>query len=192
MPPSERSWIKRRFLVLTRRLGFALGCLLVWIASPATADVIYQYTGNPFTTVTPPYTTSDFVSVSLTLAEPLPPNFDGSPAIVNLTMNDGVQTLSSSSNTGDCPQTICLELLTDGAGGIIGWSVFLGTTFTGGHSAISTAAGLPVILFTDEGGNLEGSGVNSDSPGKWVEIVPEPSTGLLGISSAERKRRAAG
>ncbi|HME72793.1 MAG TPA: hypothetical protein VKM54_23435, partial [Myxococcota bacterium] len=60
--------------MLIRRVGFALACLLAWIASPATADVIYQYIGNPFTTVTSPYTTSEFVSGTIELSSVLPPN----------------------------------------------------------------------------------------------------------------------
>jgi len=58
----------------------------------------YQYTGNPFTTVSAPYTTSDFVSGMVTLAGPLAPNMpldfvsptafsfsDGHQTITNLT-----------------------------------------------------------------------------------------------------------
>jgi hypothetical protein len=161
--------------------------------------VIYQYTGNPFTAVVAPYTTSDFVSVSLTLAQPLSAGFSGSPEIMNLTMSDGVQTLTSSSNTNDCPQTMCFELLVGGGGKIIGWSIFLGTYFSGGDGSISTVYGVPVQLFADSAGFgfSGGSGSNSNSPGTWVEIVPEPSTLALSvlpvafIVAAARKRRSA-
>jgi len=188
--------------VLTRRLVFPLACLLVWVSLPATADVIYQYTGNPFTTVSAPYTTNDFVSVSLTLAEPLSPGFDGSPPILKLVMSDGVQTLTSSSNTGDCPLTMCLRLLADGVGGIIGWSIYLATQSENASSSISTASGLPVILFADKAsfytlGVASGGGSNSDSPGTWtMTVVPEPSTamlsalGLLMVGAVESMRRS--
>jgi len=47
---------------------------VVWVAPLANADVIYQYTGNPFTTVTGPYTTGDFVSITFTTPDTLVPN----------------------------------------------------------------------------------------------------------------------
>ena len=48
---------------------------VVYPASVQAVPTTYQYTGNPFTDVSGPYTTSDFVTAIVTLAGPLPPNF---------------------------------------------------------------------------------------------------------------------
>jgi hypothetical protein len=64
-------------------------------AGRANADAIYTYTGNDFTTVTPSpsvYTTSDFVSITLRLNEPLADNLNLVSiilAVVDFTVSDG-------------------------------------------------------------------------------------------------------
>src|SRR5689334_11307437 len=67
------------------------------IAYPASVHAVpttYQYTGNPFTYVSGAYTTSDFVTVMLTLAAPLPSNFEGYVTPTAFTFSDGVQTIT--------------------------------------------------------------------------------------------------
>ena len=62
------------------------------IAYPASVQAVpttYQYTGNPFTFVSGPYTTSDFVTAMVTLARPLPPNSFGEFPIIDFRITDG-------------------------------------------------------------------------------------------------------
>src|SRR5438477_4971362 len=68
------------------------------IACPASVQAVpttYQYTGNPFTSAIPPYTTSMFVTGMVTLARPLPPNFSGTVHPTAFTFSDGVQTITN-------------------------------------------------------------------------------------------------
>ena len=58
-----------------------------FVASPASVQAVptmYQYTGNPFTAVTAPYTTSDFVAGMFKLAVPLAPNMPLTDQALNL------------------------------------------------------------------------------------------------------------
>jgi len=184
--------------MLIRRVGFALACLLAWITSPATADVIYQYTGNPFTTVASPYTTRDFVSGTIELSSILPPNLKQAPIQVNaFRFGDGVQTLTSA-NLGLPTDSL---VSTDGSGAIAGFWEFV----FGGRNpeapiiqTLNAFQGMQGPVTQDEGrlGNLAMGapiGANTNDPGVWT-LVPEPSTALLLASGvvglAVRRRRA--
>lgn len=67
------------------------------VAYPASVQATtYDYTGNPFTVVSGAYTTSDFVSGMVTLADPLAPNMP--LTIVRptaFTFSDGMQTITN-------------------------------------------------------------------------------------------------
>lgn len=72
---------------------------LVLVSTRVDATVLYSYTGNVFTDVSAPYSTSDFVTAQLQLDQPLV----ASPgAVINaatlsgfaLSINDGVQTFT--------------------------------------------------------------------------------------------------
>ena len=86
-----KSWPK----ILLALTAFAV----LSIAYPASVQAVpttYRYTGNPFTHVSGPYTTSDFVTAMVTLAGPLGANMPLTEVTpIAFTLFDGVQTISS-------------------------------------------------------------------------------------------------
>ena len=81
------------------------GLLMVALAGPGYAEVVYKYEGQKFDTFSTPssYTTNDRVTATLTLSQPLPPNLHledirNYPGF-GLTMSDGHQTLQLLPNT---------------------------------------------------------------------------------------------
>jgi hypothetical protein len=86
------------------RIGVLSGVILLDVMltmSPASATTYtYTYTGPDFALpfVSAPYTTSDNVSGSVTLTQPLGDNFSGpiSSILYSYSFSDGVQTISSS------------------------------------------------------------------------------------------------
>ncbi len=65
--------------VLLHRIAtpIAVAALLMLAGAPrASADAIYQYTGNPFNEIGVPFASGDRVTGSLTLAQPLAPHVD--------------------------------------------------------------------------------------------------------------------
>jgi hypothetical protein len=74
----------------------AVGALsLAYPASVQAVPTTYKYTGNHFTDVSGPYTTSMFVTAMVTLAGPLPANFEGFVTPLAFTFSDGVQTITN-------------------------------------------------------------------------------------------------
>lgn len=79
-------------------------CILVFTAFNANASTIYTHTGNNFTTVTAPYTTSMNVTLQFETASPL----SGTGSMVNLsseilsyTISDGIDTLTETDSAID-------------------------------------------------------------------------------------------
>lgn len=181
--------------MLTRRVGLLLVWLLAWTASPTIADVIYKYAGNPFTTATSPYTTSDFVFGTIELSSILLPNLNEAPIqLTAFSFSDGVQTLTSAS----LPIPTDSLVSTDASGAIASFWRFEFGGKNPDAPVIQTLNGVPGLMTQDEGrlGNLTmgaSIGANSNDPGVWT-LVPEPSpiilvtTGIVGL--AVRRHRA--
>ena len=157
-----------------------------WSAAlPPGAPTTYHYTGQTFATVSGPYTTSEKVTGSVLLANPLPsfmPLTDVSDAVSDFSFSDGVQTRTPA-NTHVCQ----LEVGTDGAGNIVQWAIFL-------REAPQPAAGDPQLSMSLFGASRDdvGSGpavadpcgvilqtffAESSGPGTWnAGIAPHPTT----------------
>src|SRR5215472_893971 len=104
------------------RINCSLILILILLSAAVTfADVTYTYTGNYFTVVQPPYTTSERIAGYFTVSQPLPPNSDYNSNINPLyfSLNDGVQTITSLNNTGIAD----FGFGTDAAGNIVWWNI---------------------------------------------------------------------
>lgn len=118
---------------LRHSIGFIFGIAVLCIsfATPANAQVLYEYTGNGFSTFTPlagsSYTGTDHVRATLTFTLPLPPNLDqvdvtGFPGF-GLTLTDGHQELVFSSAIVN-DQSVA-SVSTDADGLITEWKLFI-------------------------------------------------------------------
>ena len=95
-------------------------------ATSAGASEIYTYTGNYFTSADAPYSTSDYLTISLTFSAPLGDNF--SLAYVTPTSYSLSNGLITITNTNDLPapngyQTPFFALSTDSTGAILNWEI---------------------------------------------------------------------
>ena len=148
-------------------------CLFAIIASLApsrghTALFTYAYKGNPFTTVSSPYTTSDFVAGQFTVNLPSNANLD----VVNVTnqlqafsFTDGHQTFTQ--NTLSLDPVFFIS--TDAAGNITAWNLgmVIGPTekeiFTKSESGLAIDVG---ALDDFKRGSVE------NNPGSWSQLPP--------------------
>lgn len=91
------------------------------LVGEVTAQVTYDYSGNTFTNVTPPYTTGDRVTGFLTTPLPLPPNLvlqDVAAAVQDFSFQDGVQ-VRTPANSALCTAFVS----TDSGGALIDWNI---------------------------------------------------------------------
>src|SRR6202041_2993275 len=144
------------------------------LTAPALADTVYTYTGNPFTQVVAPITTSDFVTASFTVASPLAPNSEFS---------------------NETPGVIVgLNFWTDSQGNIVDWIFGAEAEPVPGQIETDRAEISSFDFVGDHYGTVNQS-LNSNNPGVWTiststpPAVPEPqslllvATGLLGVLS---------
>ena len=183
VPTSPRSlWIVRTI---------AIACFQVWVAAAAQADVIYEYTGNPFTFVAPtlpqgggpieanPITTDDFVFGSITFTSPLSPDLPLQAVDpVAIIFNAGPITFLPGGAAAPS-----VSVATDSQGDIAQWQILLGT---GDLSLQTVSCDFPsnsACEFSPADSVSPGDSTAliadvSDNPGRWA-TVPEPSTALL-------------
>jgi hypothetical protein len=169
----------------------AIRCSLIFtavaalsIAYPASVQAVpttYVYTGNPFTIATGPYSTSDFVTAMVTLANPLPPNAPLTQVTpLAFSLFDGVQTITPMNAS-----LATFDFATDGDGTITQWAV---TAFTGPLSSPDSA--LATVNVPDQAvdvGVIQADpgtiGRNFDSPGSWVVGAVPDAASTLSLSS---------
>jgi len=175
---------------LATKLAIAL-LSLFFAVSPelAQADTTYTYTGQPFSIVTAPYTTHDFVRVVMATQTPLAPNLPFGPIQVDsLVLSDGVQTIPI-----DPSLNTLLDIATDSHGDIDTWQIFLGSSTSQYISTQKTAN------VTADAGALDSvrQADNDGTPGTWrvSAATPEPASvglflaGMLGLFAIALRRR---
>ena len=168
---------------------------LAYPASVQAVPTTYMYTGNHFTDVSGPYTTSDFVTAMVTLASPLPPSAFTSVTPLAFSISDGVQTITNLNALG-----AGFHFTTDAAAHITLWLAFASTAPA--FPQIGTGNSLPITAM-DVGIDVFGHfGEVDDNPGVWRQVTAVPDTGstislmtltlmALGLV-ARRFQRAAG
>lgn len=165
------------------------------ISSAANA-VTYSYTGNTFNSVSAPYTTSDSVTGSITLATPLAANLTSYTTVVptSFSFTSAGETISNTT-PGSGSQFF---FKTDSAGDITFWgaTVFVGSVSQFSISTINAPTTFGVFDSIQHGGGTE-QGLVSKSPGTWsVASVPEPEAyamclaGMTLVGAAVARRKA--
>jgi hypothetical protein len=105
--------------VKTKILGL-IACMTLVGVAPASASVVYTYTGKNFTMVTSPYTTSDAATGSITLINALPDNLSNTPVNpLAFSFSDGIHTVTN--NTPGA--RIDVSLSTNSSGEISAWDI---------------------------------------------------------------------
>lgn len=162
--------------------------------SGAKAGVTYTYTGNDFISYSSgPFSPTDAVTASITLADPLGDSLDQSAVTpISFTIGDGVSTITNATATS---ATILFS--TDGDGDIDGWTISVGLVSAKigiGSFDNSPYSGEPTLPTYDIGCTNISDGYCTAAdqgyvltdPGTWaatVDAVPEPaSLALMAVS----------
>jgi hypothetical protein len=178
------------------------------VAYPTSVQAVpttYQYTGNPFTVATGPYTTSDFVTAMITLAGPLGANMPLTEVTpIAFTLSDGVQTITNN-GPGFVFFTSFL-FATDASGAISMWSAVVENIHDFGTTGAIVTNNDPTDIHDSgivipEGGPFV-FGANELTPGEWSGPISAPDAGstlslmtltlmALGVAAGQFKRAAA-
>jgi hypothetical protein len=180
LPLDAKERVFMKLFMGTMKLAYGLGVLLLATmgAQAAMADTTYTYTGNDFTYAEGPFSTSDFVSGSFTVAAPLP---DDLP-YTNITSD--LIGFSFSDVPGNFPFAFpgtaflnsTFSVSTDSAGHIAQWDISI-QQFSYPYAAdlISTANSPTEV--EDFGGAVEiGHADVVDDPGTWSNATPPTPT----------------
>lgn len=168
-------------------------------SAKARADVTYTYTGNPFTYAEYPFTTSQSVTGSFVLSQPLADSLSFATITpLSFIFIDGEQSIAS---TNAYQGTFSVS--TDSAGVIDAWNISLASQPSSVVPEIVTAYYGPGDLGNSDMGFYPtgiGYAYVRDAPGTWavssvISSVPEPSalwilgSGLLGLAFLCRGRK---
>jgi hypothetical protein len=152
-------------------------------------QTVYQYIGKPFTTIVPPYTTNSFVSATISVPSPLPPNLvykdissllpSHSSAFVNI--GDGLQSLSASFTPAGLSTGLSTVLISTDANGRIVAPWLFNVSANTRYNQITTAVD-PFLQppFVGDGASFGGTGTCvsgfqacSSEPGTWSKQGPD-------------------
>jgi hypothetical protein len=185
----------------TRIVLFLAVVSTITLAQPMFADTVYTYTGNPFQLALGVYTTSDKVTVSVELSDPLGPNM----ALTMVTplafsFSDGVRTLTNLNASGSG-----FTFATSSTGAITQWDAFAFINNPTESDVIRTGnPALPSSEVTDFASlppSDDNDAHNLNAPGVWsVAAAPDAGStvGLFllsltafGVAARQFKRAAA-
>ncbi|HEY2229969.1 MAG TPA: hypothetical protein VGI22_19955 [Xanthobacteraceae bacterium] len=196
------------------RLGLAIVCaaaLSAMVAASARADTIYTYTGNDFNFIgndplsSFPFSTSDFVSGTIDLRNPIGDNAVNVTLSLNSLIFPGSFSFSNGVQSFNYPNQISIlvfnftNISTDSAGVITSWNILM--FFEPGFDELFTANSGTIT--EDSGQTSRSFGSNQGMPGTWtvtttpLTTTPLPSAlplfagGLaaLGLFGWRRKRK---
>jgi hypothetical protein len=169
----------------------------VLLPLPCVADTVtYTYTGDTFTYVVGPYTTSDFFTAQITLSAPLADNLPYFTSVtpISFSFSDGVQTITEA--TASLPNSVFF-FATDGTGTISYWNIRVSDpSVIDELGTYNESNGLHLDYGYLDGGVSIGV---SSTLGTWtstsdIAVAPEPSslmlvaTGIVGVAASIRRR----
>jgi hypothetical protein len=139
---------------------------------------VYTYTGLDYTSATGVYSTSEFLTATFTLADPLPANQTGFAATAtSWTATDGANTLCNTCSGSDL---VVFSFSTDSTGNISDW-YFFATNYSGASmdsgGPLAESLGTPNADFVQ----ADADGAESTGAGSWEDTTPSPEPGTLGM-----------